>query len=84
MRVKVVVAPGKILSVVDGKVHVMQCVMSRAVDELLSPVAGDHVTIVNEDGPNLHSDEENHVEVSVHRADKDECTDDLLATTKQM
>lgn len=72
VRVEVIVAPGEVLSVVHGEVHVVQRVVSRAVDKFLRPVAGDHVTIVNEDGPDLHSDEEHHVKVPVHRAKVDE------------
>lgn len=82
VRVKVVVTPGKILSVVDSKVHMMQRMVSGAVDEFLSPVTRNHITIVNEDGPNLHGDEKNHVEVPVHRADKDKSTDRLLVAKK--
>jgi hypothetical protein len=61
VRVEVVVAPGEVLAVVDGEVHVVQRVMGRAVDELLGPVPGDHVAVVDEDGPDLHGDKEHHV-----------------------
>lgn len=71
VRVEVVVTPSEVLSIVDGEVHVMQRVVSRAVDEFLGPVSRDHVAIVDEDGPDLYGDEENHVQVTVHWADED-------------
>lgn len=70
MRVEVVIAPSEVLAVVDGEVHVVQGVVSRAVDEFLCPVARDHVAVVDEDCPDLYGDEEHHVEVSVHGADE--------------
>ena len=73
VRIEVVVAPGEVLAVVDGEVHVVQRVVSRAVDKLLSPVARDHVAIVDEDSPDLHSNEENRVKVTVHWANENEC-----------
>lgn len=71
VRVKVVVGPCKVLSVVAGEVHVMQRVVRRAVDKLFRPGAGNHVTVVDEDGPKLDHDEENGVEVLLHGADVD-------------
>jgi hypothetical protein len=79
VRVEVVVAPREVLAVVDGEVHVVQRVVGRAVDELLGPVARDHVAIVDEDGPDLHRDEEHHVQVPVHGADEDEGAGHVLA-----
>jgi hypothetical protein len=35
-------------------------------------VARNHVAVVNEDGPDLDRNEENHVQVSLHGANKDE------------
>jgi hypothetical protein len=35
-------------------------------------VARNHVAVVNEDGPDLDRNEENHVQVSLHGADEDE------------
>lgn len=78
VRVEVVVAPGEVLPVVDSEVHVVQRVVGRAVDELLGPVPGDHVAVVDEDGPDLHSNEENHVEVAVHGAEEDKCAGHVL------
>lgn len=72
MRAETGVGPGEVLAVVDGEVHVVQCVVSGAVDELLGPVAGDHVAVVDQDGPDLDGDEEDHVEISLHGADEDE------------
>lgn len=72
MRVKIVVGPGEVLAVVDGEVHVVQRVVCRAVDELLSPVSRNHVTVMNQDRPDLHEDEHDQVKVPLHRADEDE------------
>lgn len=70
--VEVAVSPGEVLAVVDGKVHVMQGVVGGAVDELFEPVAGDHVAVVDENGPHLDEDEEAQVEVLLGREDEDE------------
>jgi hypothetical protein len=70
--VPVVVGPCEVLAVVASKVHVVESVMSGAVDELLEPVASNHVTVVNEDSPDLNADEKEHVEVLLHGADVDE------------
>lgn len=75
MRIEVVVAPGEVLAVVDGEVNVMQGVVGGTVDKLLCPVSGDHVAIMYENGPDLHSDEEKHVQVPIHWANKDKNTD---------
>ena len=72
--VPVVVGPCEVLAVVAGEVHVVESVMSGAVDKPLEPVAGDHVAVVNEDGPDLNADEEEHVEVLLHGADVDKDT----------
>lgn len=65
MRSKVRIGPGEILPVVAGKVEVMQCVMSWSVDEPLEEMTGNHIPIMNEDGPKLDKDEETEVEVFV-------------------
>ena len=59
---------GEVLAVVDGKVHVVECVMGRAVEPLISPATSHHVSVVNENGPDLDSNKEGKVEVSLHRA----------------
>jgi hypothetical protein len=74
VRAKVGISPGEVLSVVDCKVHVVQCVVRRTVDELLSPMACNHVAVVNEDGPNLDTNEEDQVQISLHRANENEGT----------
>lgn len=84
VRVEVVVAPGEVLSVVDGEVHVVQGVVSRTIDELLSPMPGDHIAIMNEDGPDLHRDEEYHVEVAVHGAYENECAVHVSTSSDNM
>lgn len=75
VRVEIVVAPGEVLSVVDSKVHMVQRVVSRAVDEFFGPVARNHIAVMNKDCPYLHRNEKNQVEVSIHRADEHESTD---------
>jgi hypothetical protein len=72
--VPVVVGPCEVLAIVAGEVHVVERVVGGAVDKLLEPVAGNHVAIVDEDGPDLNADEEEHVEVLLHGADVDEDT----------
>lgn len=72
VRAKVVVGPRKVLTVIDGKVHVVQRVVRRAVDELFRPMARNHVAVVDEDGPDLDGDEEDQVQISLHGADEDE------------
>jgi hypothetical protein len=41
-------------------------------------VTRNHVAVVNENGPDLDGNEENHVEVSVHGADEDEGASHVL------
>lgn len=72
MRAKVRIGPGKVLAVVDRKVHVVQGVMGGGVDEFLGPVAGDHVAVVDENGPDLDSHEEGEVEVTLDGEDEGE------------
>lgn len=74
MRLEVVVGPCKVLPVIDSEIHVMQCVVGRAVDILLKPVARDHVTIMDENCPHLHQNEKNHIQVLLHRANEDKHT----------
>jgi hypothetical protein len=70
VRTEVSVGPGKVLSVVDGEVHVVQRVMRGAVDELLRPMARNHVAIVDEDGPDLDTNKEDQVQISLHWANE--------------
>lgn len=79
VRVPVVVGPGKVLSVVARKVHVVEGVVSWAVDELFQPVSSDHVTVMNEDGPDLDQSKEHHIQVLLHGANEDENTVNWLA-----
>jgi hypothetical protein len=44
-------------------------------------VAGDHVAVVDEDSPDLHSNEEKRVQVAVHWAKKNECAGHVLAVS---
>lgn len=72
VRAEIAVGPGEVLAVVDGEVHVVQRVVGGAVDELLCPVARDHVAVVDQDGPDLDRYEEDHVQMSLHWAEEDE------------
>jgi hypothetical protein len=47
-------------------------VVSGRIDKLLEVVAGDHVAVVDEDGPDLDEDKKGEIEVFLHRADEDE------------
>ena len=72
--VEVVIGPGEVLAVVAREVDVVQRVVCRAVNVLLEPVARNHVAVVDEDGPDLHRQEEHHVEVLLDRANEGEDT----------
>lgn len=72
--VPVVVGPCEVLAIVAGEIHVVESVVGGAVNKPLEPVAGDHVAVVNEDGPDLNTDKEEHVKVLLHGADVDEDT----------
>lgn len=71
VRVKVVVGPREVLAIVDCKVHVVQRVVGGTIDELLDPVARNHVSVVDQNGPDLDQNEHDQVQVSLHRADED-------------
>jgi hypothetical protein len=44
--------------------------MGGAVEPLLCPMAGNHIAIVNEDCPDLDSNKEDHVQMSLHWTDE--------------
>ena len=73
VRVKVRVGPSKVLAVVAGKIEMVKRVVGRRVDESFEEMARDHVSIVNQDRPELDKNEQPDVEVSVERehVDKD-------------
>jgi len=71
VRAEIIVGPGEILPIVDGEIHVVQRMMRGTVDELFRPMARDHVTVVNQDGPDLDSTEEGHVKMSLHWTNED-------------
>ena len=60
------------LAVVHGEVEVVQRVVCGPVDDLLERVAGDHVGVVDEDGPEVDKDEEAEVEVALDGEEEDE------------
>lgn len=41
--------------------------MRRSIDDILQPVTGDHIRIVNEHRPDVHADEEDEMEVFLYR-----------------
>lgn len=71
VRAETAIGPGEVLPIIDGEVHVVQGVVRGAVDQLLRPMARDHVTVVDQDGPDLDSNEEDHVQISLHWPDED-------------
>lgn len=70
MGTEVVVGPGEVLAIVDGKVYVVEGMVRGAVDESFNPVAGEHVAVVDQDGPYLDGHEKGQVQVSLDRADE--------------
>ena len=50
----------------------MQCMVRGPVDDRLERVAGDHVGVVDEDGPEVDEDEEAEVEVALDGEEEDE------------
>ncbi len=71
VRAETAVGPGEVLPIIDGEVHVVQGVVRGAVDQLLRPMARDHVTVVDQDGPDLDSNEEDQIQISLHWPDED-------------
>ena len=61
VRAEVVVGPGEVLSIVDSEIHVVQRMMRWTVDELFRPMAANHIAVMDEDGPDLDTNEEDHV-----------------------
>lgn len=61
MGAEVVVGPGEVLAVIDGKVYVVESVVRGAVDESFDPVAGEHVAVVDQDGPYLDGHEKGQI-----------------------
>lgn len=49
--------------------------MRRSVDDVLQPVTGNHIRIVDEDRPDIHADEEGEVEVFL---DGEEVWEDMV------
>ena len=66
------VCPCEVLSVVYGEVQVMQRVVRRAVDYFFKRMSGNHVRVVDENTPEVDSNEESEIEVPVQRENVDE------------
>jgi len=47
----------------------VQGMMCGSIDNVLQPMASDHIRIVNEDRPNVHADEKGEVEVFLNGED---------------
>jgi hypothetical protein len=45
------------LTVVDGKMEMVECMMCGSIDDVLEWMAGDHVGIMNKNGPEVDKDE---------------------------
>lgn len=63
------VRPSEVLSIVDGEIQVVKGVMCRPIDDVLQPVTGNHIRVVNEHRPNVHGDKKGEVEVFLDRED---------------
>ena len=61
------ICPGEVLTVVHGEIQMVQSMMGGSVDDVLQPMAGDHVRIVNEHRPDVHAHEEDKMEVLLNR-----------------
>ena len=72
IRLVVLVRPGEVLPVVDREVEMVQRVVRGPVDDVLERVAGDHVGVVDEDGPDVDEDEHGEVEVELDGEEEDE------------
>jgi len=66
------VRPGEVLSVIADKVEVMERMMCRSVDNFFERMVGDHIRVVNEDGPKVDQDEQDEVEMSLEGEDEGE------------
>jgi len=66
------VCPGEVLSVVADEVEMVESMMGWPVDHILKRVIGDHVRVVDEDGPEVDEDEEDEVEVTLEGENEDE------------
>ena len=63
------ICPSEVLAIVHGEIQMVQGMMCRPIDNVLQPVAGDHIRIVNENRPYVHADEECEVEVFLNGED---------------
>lgn len=66
------IASSKVLSVVDVEVQVVECVVRRAIDDLLEWRVDNDVAVVDQDAPAVDKDEEPHVHESVQWEQEDE------------
>ena len=60
------------LAVVHGEVEMVQRMVRRAVDDRLERVSGDHVRVVDEDGPAVNDHEEAEVQLAVEGEEVDD------------
>lgn len=66
------VRPSKVLAVIDSEVKMMQCVVRGTIYNLLERVSGNHVRVMNENGPEVDANEECEVQMPLHREEEDE------------
>ena len=60
------------LAIVHGEVEMVQRMVRGTVDDRLERVSGDHVRVVDEDGPAVDDHEEAEVQLTVEREEVDE------------
>jgi len=66
------VRPCKVLPVIADEVEVMERMMRWSVDDFFERMVGDHIRVVDEDGPKVDQDEEDEVEMPLEREDEGE------------
>jgi hypothetical protein len=63
IRPSSLIRPSEVLTVVYGEIQVVEGVMRGSINDVFQPVAGDHIRVVDEHGPNVHADEEGEMEM---------------------
>ena len=72
VRTSGAVGPSEVLAVVDGEIEMVKGVMCGTIDHLFQWVTGDHVRVVDEDGPEVDAEEQAEVELAVEGEHEDE------------
>ena len=71
-RATPLVCPSEVLPIVDGEVQMVQRMVGGSVDNVFKRVAGDHVRVMDEDGPDVDENKHSEVEVTLHGEEEDE------------